>query len=316
MRVPGSRIRSVAFLAAVFLLAAPAAEAALITPVRIVAEPGSQYLPFANDDYIAWSANTPSSPNHTNAFYRARGTDGRSRVNPIGTEGFTGGFEPGTGRLIYQQIGNGQSDIYFFNPATRERTKAGGVNSGWWEWGPRVSSAYILFARDLKINGGWNTELLLFKRANGVTRRLGRWSVDVAEVLTGTVGDRWASWTVCRGTTCNAFVYNADTRVTRKIPTVGTRPQYAPAVDEINRVVYYVRSGYSCGANVNIFRLPLNGFGGTPVKIVELADGVDTGYEMSLARNPKSGKLDLYFQRIPCSTLNGDIYAAKGVGPA
>jgi hypothetical protein len=303
-------------LVLVLILGAGDAAAALIQPDPVLTGPGDQYRAHSNAAYFSWSEATETNPLHTNAFVRGLSGGGRTRVNESGTEAFSGNFEPGTNRLIYQQIEAGQSELYFYNASSGSRSKVGGVNSGWWEYSPQISDAYIFFARDLKVNGVWYTDLLLYRRSNGATRRIGRWGIESTDVFVGDVGERWASYTICTATTCRAYVYDAEDRRIRKIPAVNDLPQYAPALDEANRQVFFVRSGVSCGANVNIFRVPIGALATTPVKVVDMPDGKDVGYRLSLAVNPDTGNLDLYLERIRCSDFDFDIYAARGVAPA
>lgn len=297
------------------LLLAGDASAGLIVPEPVLTGPTDQHRAHSNETYLSWSESAETSPDHTNAFVRKLSGSGRTRVNPTGTEGFSGNFEPGTNRLIYQQITSEGSDLYFYNAASKTRSRVGGVNSGWWEYSPRVSSAYVLFARDLKVDGKWYTDVLLYRRSNRSTRVIGRWGISAVDVFVGGVGERWASWTVCTASTCHAYVYDADKRRTRKIPTDTDRPQYAPIVDEEDRQVFFARSGLGCGANVNIYRVPIGALASTPAKIVDMPDGIDVGYRMSLADNPDTGQQDLYLERIRCSDFNFDVYVARGVPP-
>ena len=39
--------------------------------------------------------------------------------------------------------------------------------------------------------------------------------------------------------------------------------------------LFFIRSGFACGAQVTFFSLPVESLGSTPTKIVELPDGVD-----------------------------------------
>lgn len=291
---------------------APGASAAVV-PVLVIGGTGSQFLAFGAEDYLAW-AYSPNRDPAVATTYVKRLSDGKIfRVNAASTLGFPGGFEPGTNRLIYQQIEGSRSDLWFYDADSRTRRKVRGVNSAAWEWIPRISSSYILFARDRKTNGVLHTDILLLRRSNGVMRKLGSWETVRFSALTGSVGDRYASWSVCTAASCSAFIYDADTRVTKKIPTKNGRPQYAPTVDETQNLVYFVRSGFDCGVEVNIWRLPVQGLKDTPKKIVDLFPGVDTGYEMSLWDNAESGERDLLFQRFICGKSTSDIYAAQGV---
>ena len=101
----------------------------------------------------------------------------------------------------------------------------------------------------------------------------------------------------------------------RRSSSVNGRPQYAPVVDETDSQVYFVRSGFRCGQQVGVWRLPIN-LVGEPTLIVDLPDGIDTGWMNSLTANGVTGQMDLYIERWVCSARTGDIYVARGVDSA
>ena len=91
--------------------------------------------------------------------------------------------------------------------------------------------------------------------------------------------------------------------------------QYAPVIDEADGTMYFVRAAsHACGKGVTIRRGAL-GSDGSAV-LASLPAGINTDYQQSVAPNPASGRLDLYFDRYRCRANTGDIYALRGVDNA
>ena len=132
--------------------------------------------------------------------------------------------------------------------------------------------------------------------------------------MNGTLGDQYASWTNC-SKTCTVYIYDALARVLHKVPTNNGRPQYAPAVDEVNGLVFFARSGFGCGLRVTFYRVPVAALGTTPTKVATLPSGVDLDDAASLSLNTDSNAYDLFFARARCSTGALDIYRLPSVSP-
>ena len=97
-----------------------------------------------------------------------------------------------------------------------------------------ISATYISFFRPFRMDGKSFTGVYLFTRSGGPAKRIA--AFPATRFLTnGSVGDTYATWTVCSNVTCSAYVYNATAKTLKKIPTVNNRPQYAPVVDESRR---------------------------------------------------------------------------------
>jgi hypothetical protein len=79
-------------------------------------------------------------------------------------------------------------------------------------------------------------------------------------------------------------------------------------------MVYFVRSGSTCGSAVHILRLALADLGAPPVGLLALPAGIDVGLQMSL--EPLGAKVDLWFSRYRCAPGQGDIFRLRGVGLA
>lgn len=299
-----------AVLAAVLMAATALAE---VTPRAVIAGKGLQGFAFANDANIVWTSNTPARPKHYDAYAIPRSGGSKVKLNAAGSQGYTGGFDPTTNTVIYQQIENGRSDIYWFDLDTSTRSSVPGVNSRRWEWSPRVSTSHILFERDYRRNGTWYTSVYLFDRATSSTRLLDTWTSPKHFVQTGNLGEAYATWSVCTAKTCFAYLYTIASQTMQRIPTKNKRPQYSPALDEANGRVYFVRSGVACGAGVTIFRVPADNLSATPTKILALPPGIDVEYVMSLAPNANGTDRDLLFERVICEPFESDVYQADAV---
>lgn len=316
-----SRVRSfglpVAIVAAVVLAGSALAQ---ITPVRVLGGKPQQSLGFANGTWVAWTSRPNSTKAQTlsTAFARPVADGSKITLNAENTQGFTGGFDPGTNTVIYQQIDlsaeKNASDLYFYDLDTQTRTAVTDVNTKRWEWAPRISSGHILFDVDYRRNHVWHTAIELYDRTAATTTTLGTWRTGRFYPPTGAVGDTYATWTVC-SSSCTAYIYDIATATTSEIPTKNDRPEYAPVVDEANARVYYVRSGkMSCGHHAVILRLPVTDLSQTPTKIAAMPDGVDIDDAMSLAPDSSTGGSDLLFSRVVCRNSNEDVYELTDVG--
>ncbi len=283
---------------------------AVSAPQRILAGPEDQTQPWVNDTYLIWTQNTEGSPIGYHAYGRVLGTTEAFRLNPAGTRGFAGGIDPDQDRAIYQQIDGQSSNLYTINLATRQRNKLPAlINSDRWEWGPRISNAFYLFARD----AGGDTTLFLYDRAARTLEVLVRLDLTRYYVSPAAVGERYATWSVCGPLTCNAFIRDTETDQTRKIPAPDGKARYAPVVLEAEDLVYFVRSGTSrCGSDVRIMRVPVTTLGATATNLLTLPDGIDVDYQMSLVH--VGGQADLWFSRFRCASQQGDLYRLRDVG--
>ncbi len=287
------------------------ASAAGPTPVKVLDPPGVQLQPFHNDVWVLFTSNAPATPNHLNAFAQDVTTKERVKLNATG-QGAAGGFDPGTNTAIYQQSGPGSSSIFFYNLDTDIRTKVPGVNSPADDTDPRISATYISFFRSFKMGGKGFIGVYLFARSGGPAKRIA--AFPTTRFLTnGSVGDTYATWTVCSNVTCSAYVYNATAKTLKKIPTVKNHPQYAPVVDEVSGNVYFMRSGFGCGVHVTFYRVPANHVAAVPTKIESLPSGVDTDDEMSFWTH--DGQKDLQFIRVNCSAGTTGIWSLPNLLP-
>ena len=297
-------------LALVSVVVAVATAGLLVTPEAVVTGKGDQWMPSANDEWVAYSHWVRSSPNQFSAYALNVASQTKVKLNEAGTDGLTGALDPGTNIVLYQQWDGRRSDLFFRDLDGDTRTKVAGVNSRYWEWYPLISSSFITFFRDRYVNGAWYTSMYVYRRDNEATRKLWTYRWTQVHSYNGSAGERYITYTLCR-TTCQAYLYDWDEKDTRKIPSDGME-QYAPVVDEVNGTVYVTRSGGRCGVGVNVYRLPIT-LDAAAETVVDLPAGIDTGWTSAIAPNGVSGMMDLWFERWDCERKAADVYVARGV---
>jgi hypothetical protein len=300
-----------AALAGLALLLTTAPAGSVTRPQRILAGPEDQLLASANGTYLIWTQSSKAFPNRYVAYGRIRRTRHVFQLNPPGTRGYAGGIDPDQDRAIYQQIDGRASDLYTFNLDTRRRAKLPRpINTARREWGPRISNAFFLFARDVRLT----STLLLYDRAAKTLQKLVSLDLTRYYLAPGDVGERYATWSICGPRHCSAFIRDTATDQTRRIPAADGKARYAPVVDEAEAMVYFARSGSTCGSAVHIMRLLVADLGAPPVGLLALPAGIDVGLQTSLEQS--GAKVDLWFSWYRCAPGQGDIYRLRGVGLA
>jgi hypothetical protein len=253
-------------------------------------------FPSAGPMHFAW-AQWPRRNGRFWALYIRRTGESRVRVNPLRTDGYSGGFEGK--RFVYQQTrGRGErrtSDLKIFNLARKtRRNPPAGVNTRQWEWHPTISGSWLLFGRR-----SWAARadfVILRSLVTGrsiVLDRL-RWSRrGFAEP--GQINGRYAVWYRC-APRCNVFRYDIATRAKSMIPNPSRRHQYDPSVTD-DGTVYFVTSGNGCGLSVRLERRPPAG----PTKtLTSLRPGWDSSHTFALETS--NGTTDFFFERVQCRT--------------
>jgi len=294
------------------VVALPAAAVELPTE-RVLKMDGNQWRPSANTTHLAFQSNSRARPNRWNVWAMDLVTEELEKVNAPGTNGYAGNLVPETNSVIYQQVDGNSSDIYTYDIDTDTRTPVAEVNTGKWEWAPRMSETFLVFVRNERHAGHMKYVLRARELMTGTEQVLGRWRIDQAySVEPGEVGDTYATWTVCYRT-CEVFVRDLLERETARVPAPRDRPQYGVALDESVNELYYIRSGFGCGLNVGIWTVPIDDPGATPEKLASLPSGVDAD-TLATWHNPVSSQDDLLFARVPCrATFGEDIWAVRGV---
>lgn len=294
------------------------APATALTPVKVLGGPVNQYHPSSNGTYLTWTTVTRDGRQRS-VYVKELASGATKKINPVGTNARTSSFVGSSNTVVYTQMSGGNWDIRFYDIDRGMRTRAPGpVNRiATQEWAPMASDTYILFWRQKfsstgRLVNGW---LLLYDRAAETMRTL---ATGVKYYLPGFAGETYVAWSTCGlqrwFPVCHVF-YWSEIGGTVRVAQPEGKNQYAPVIDEANGTMYFVRAAsHACGKGVTIRRGAL-GSDGSAV-LASLPAGIDTDYQQSVAPNPASGRLDLYFDRYRCRTNTGDIYALRGVDNA
>ena len=309
---PGFRARAIALAIAAAWLAGATPATAVTGPLRVLAGPEDQFQPTTNGTYLIWTQNSVAHPNRFRAMGKLRGTTAVFPLNEAGTQGYAGGIDPDQDRAIYQQIEGTSSNLYTVSlQDPTSRTKLGPkINTAFREWGPKISNRYFLFARDASLK----TSIILYDRVAKTTKRLASRDLATFYLAPGSVGERYATWSACTPSDCDAYVYDAQTGTTALVPAPAGRGNYAPLVHEGEGQLFFARSGPACGATVKIMRVPVATPAAAPVTLTTLPLGIDVGYWLSA--EDVGGQVDLWFSRHVCAAGQGDLYRLRDVGIA
>ena len=312
-----TRPAALAVATTIALIAGGSAAPAAGRPVAVVDGPEDQRAPSVDDTFLIWTQNSVRRPKVDHAYAEPLGSDQRFRLDGAGTRGVTGGIDPkdpSTHRAIYQQIADGDSDLYWYDLDDRIRTRISqqAVNTARWERDPRVSATYLFFARD----GADTTRLVLFERG-AAAATIATYDRTTSFVVPGSVGDRYATWTVCGPFSCNVWWYDAQAADPAPTKLKGDgQPQYAPAIDETDGWIYFVRSAADCGVSVGIWRRPWPfDPGDAPTRVRAFKAGNDVAWTLSLDRTA-APQVNLWFSRYRCAEEQGDVVKLPDAGAA
>lgn len=282
--------------AALILFAAE--PAAAIQQEKVRATPANEQSPAAGGGFLAW---TQYGEDTVDVFVKPPG-EPAFKANSPNTFGFAGGIDGD--RLAYQQAVGQDSDIKFMNLETRRRSNPpAGVNTPRWEYSPSVSGDFLLFARLFVTHN--DREVVLFNLDTKRRRILDESGLPTTTLGPSQVNGNFATWTRFSRTACNVFVHDIEANRTRTIPNPGARCQYASSVGD-DGTVYFVRSGFACGVNVEVRMDPADG----PIEtLIDFPDDRDAGntFVVDLA----NGKDSVFYDPGRCtdegSTI-ADIY--------
>jgi hypothetical protein len=224
-------------------------------------------------------------------------------VNAVGTQGFSGGIDATSGRLIYQQVKGHQSDLKFFTGGVR-RNPPVGVNTPAWEYRPSISGAWILFGR-LKASTHRRKIILfdLFSQQLIVLADRPAGPRNSPSATPGQVNGNFAVWSQCTATACNVWEYDIATATKTRLPNATPgHYNYAPSVDTTG-TVYFAHGGRTCGG-ARIEKHPLGGAASTIWPLRARRDVTSSSFATHFGFNPPS----LLFARYNCMTGSNDIY--------
>ena len=201
-------------------------------------------------------------------------------------------------RVVYQQFTRRRSSIRIMNLETRERHLVPGINTRHWEYFPKMSSKWLLFARQ-KRSG---RRLLLLRNLNRRTTRVLARGGARTYFGPGQVNGKWAVWMVQRpGSRFRVVRYNIKKGTDRKVP--GRRHHYAPSVTP-RGTVYFGRSGRGCGTHARLVRWTGRG------QSVLRRFRVGNDFATTFVYRTDQGRIQVFHDKINCDRgfKSSDVY--------
>ncbi len=290
-----------------------ATPALAVEPVVVVDTERPELSPVASDSFLAWFVFSPNFRSSVRA--QATGSDTSFRVNPKGTNAFTGGIDGST--LIYEiQFPGEKADLAMVDLATQtELDVPDGINTNGNEYSPSISGSHILFGRGFR-----HARIVLFDTAASESQVVyTRSETDrrFFQVLPNQINGNYAVWQqVAFSKRTNevididVFLYDIAAGTTTRLPeTDPERPsQYGSSVDA-EGTMYYGRSSFVCGENAELVSRDLDG---TESVVYTLPTGQD--FAFSFALDNASGTNDVFFDQATCGDPDfGDIWRLPGV---
>jgi hypothetical protein len=290
------------------LLAVVTASAAT-APSPVKSSPRNEGTPAAGGDYFSWAKSRRGHPRIYDAWAQRSGS-AAFKVNAPGTSGWSGGID-GT-RLAYQELRGRNSDVRFFDLATRRRSNPPtGVNTKRWEWRPTVSGNWLLFGRGAAFSA--SQAVILRNLVTGEQRVLDTLQSKRGVLQAGQVAGNYAVWQKCTSrTNCSIFRYEIVSGTVAQMPKTG-QVLYAPSVTNTG-TTYYGRSGPKCGVAAELVKATLDG---STVVLYSLPRGQDFSLTYAnLVVNLPPGPVTttrVYYDRAICSSARRDIYVLSDV---
>jgi hypothetical protein len=208
---------------------------------------------------------------------------------------------------VYQQAVGQNSDLKLYRMDRRTRVALpAAVNTRHWEWRPRISGPWLLFARISATTG--RQTVVLFNRRTRAQRVLAAITDDDYSLVPGQIEGNWLVWSRC-APTCDAFLYNISSRAKTKLAkpsSSGPVNLWAPGVTRTG-VVYVGQGPEGCGNEAKLVRYGGPGDPATGTPLIAFPDGFD--FNGTNARSKSDGTTVVYYARATCVTPNRfDVY--------
>jgi hypothetical protein len=279
------------------------------TPAPVKASSREEVSPTAGGDWFAWSRSRGKRESPFDVFAQQAG-HAAFKVNPKGTQAFTGGIDGTT--LVYQLLRGrlgARSDLRLFDLATRHQLPMpAGVNSSKWECCGTISGGWILYSRGQAYSR--DAQLILLRNLTTGEQRVldairNRRGVTSAGQLNGS----FAVWRRCDPhPNCKIFRYDLGSASATALPTAPGKVVYSPSVNE-NGTVYYVQSNRGCGKSVQLVRQPVDG-GAQVILSVPAGRDIDVTYANGVTPGPpgRVRTTRVYYDLLRCKPRKWDIY--------
>lgn len=305
---------------ALMLLVAGWADAAPITPVKVIGGGADQQLPSANADWIAWSTNSENA-NRYDAVVRSLvggvPTGPTTTLNGPATFGWAPDLLAGGSDVVFQQANSRQdvSNIWIadLDVLPVHKSQPPGLNTRAWEWRPMITDSWILFGRQTRTHNG----IFLYNRTTYAVRKLANPRINrqgSPSMIPSDVNESYATWTHCSAAGCNVFYYNIATRVTTHVPNPNGAIFYDGGLSATTGDIYFARSGRGCGVAVKVLRWHI-GDGPSFTTVASLPAGFDEGGKIAVFNDGAND--NVYFGRIRCGgRFYSDIYEVPAADTA
>ena len=299
------------------VVAISAAGVALITslasgasaPVAVKASPRNEVAPAAAGNWFAWSRSRGKRESPFDVFAQQTG-QAAFKVNPKGTQAFTGGIEGAT--LVYQLLRGrlgARSDLRLYDLATRRQIPTpAGVNSSGWECCATISGDWILYSRGQAYSRDRQL-ILLHNLVTGEQRVLDVLQNRRGVTSAGQLNGNFAVWRRCNPhPKCQLFRYDVGAAQATALLTATGKVVYGPSVNK-NGTVYYVQSNRGCGKSVQLVRQPVDSSAQVILSLPEGRD-IDVTYadQVVTPPPPRVQTTRVYYDQIRCKPRRWDIY--------
>jgi len=249
---------------------------------------------------FAWSNEVGSTHTDLGAFVEVN-AGSVMRINARRTSAYIGGFDPGTDRVIYQQVRSGESDLFLYDIGDRRRIPLRRLNDGRWQWNPSIDvhqgTPWVLYGvnRFGSASAAWR--LYLANGRTGERTLLDSTTNRCGCMFPGTVAYPWVTWAV--GADATAWRY--DIRTGERTPLLPTdRDEYGVTVTP-EGTAYVAQSGDRCGSAGALYRVEPDG---TPFLIHEFRDRREAA---NLSVDFTGPHDRLYVDRRNCRSGSSDI---------
>lgn len=299
----GKRALPVVVLVVVISMIGMSQASATVPPVKVLGGRTDQFSPGANASWLGWTANSLAQRDHYDAFVRRISDQTTYQLNAT-KQALFGGITPDTDEAIIQQYNNRGSNLHVFDLSgvgdPVKETDPANLNTSGWESFPAISAGWILYL----VQAARSESLRLYNRGTFASHRLDGIRYADGNILPGTVTDQYATWTRCTRV-CNVFYYDVVGEVLHKVSNPNDRFYYAPSTSDATNLLYFVRSGRSCGSHVRIMRWQI----GSPTAPVTVSS-LPLGYDVALRTFTfYDGQDNVFFDRLHCGgRYYSDIY--------
>ena len=250
--------------------------------------------------FFAWSNEVGRRGDRVAAFVEFNsGTT--MRVSADRSTAYSGGWDPGTDQMVFQQVLKGESDLFVWDVGDQRRTPLRALNDGLWQWGPSIDThrgvTWVVYGVNRFGSPAARWRLMLHDSETGKQVLLDEATNRCGCLFPGTIAYPWVTWAV--GEDSTAWRYNIESG--ERTPILPTdRDEYGVAVTG-DGTTYVAQAGDRCGSDSVLYRVEQDG---APFLLARFADGREAA---NLYVDTTGLHDELYFDRRNCRTGASDI---------